>query len=41
MLLSSKGHKAGMHLLKIDLSYNKDNINTLDSKENSNKFTRN
>jgi len=41
MLLSSKGRQASMHLLKIDLSNNKDSISILDSKKNGNKLIRN
>ena len=41
MLLSFRGHKAGIYLLKMDLSNNKDSVNMLNSKKNSNKFTRN
>jgi len=41
MLLSSRGCWASIHLLKIDLSSDKDSVNMLDSKENGNKLTRN
>jgi len=41
MLLNSRGRWAGIYLLRIDLSSDKDSISTLDSKKNSNKFTRN
>jgi len=41
MLLSSRGRQASIYLLRIDLNNNKDNISTLDNKENSNKPTGN
>jgi len=37
MLLNSRGCWAGIYLLRMDLSSDKDSINMLDSKENSNK----
>jgi len=41
MLLSPKERLASIYPLRIDLSSNKDSVSILDSKENSNKPTRN